>query len=113
MVEDRETHDDNDVFIQWNGYGDRNLGNPAINRMVSAPWRSVVTGDRWKLNLSHADQSELYDLNTDPHEMHTPLRRPRSTRPHPRHDRPHQDLDARRGRHHTAAVGVAGHLTRY
>ena len=37
--------------------------------MVSAPWRSVVTGDRWKLNLSHADQSELYDLNADPHEM--------------------------------------------
>ena len=64
-----ETLNDNDVFIQWNGYGDRNLGNPAINRMVSAPWRSVVTGDRWKLNLSHADQSELYDLNSDPHEM--------------------------------------------
>ena len=64
-----ESLEDNDVFIQWNGYGDRNLGNLAINRMVSAPWRSVVTGDRWKLNLSHADQSELYNLNIDPHEM--------------------------------------------
>ena len=69
VLRGNKTLDDNDVFLQWNGYGDRNLGNPAINRMVSAPWRSVVTGDRWKLNLSHADQSELYDLNADPHEM--------------------------------------------
>ena len=69
VLQGNEALDDNDVFLQWNGYGDRNLGNPAINRMVSAPWRSVVTGDRWKLNLSHADQSELYDLNSDPHEM--------------------------------------------
>ena len=37
---------DNDVFIQWNGMGDRNLGSPEINRMVSMPWRGVVTGDR-------------------------------------------------------------------
>ncbi len=61
--------DDNDVFLQWNGYDDRNLGSPAINRMAAAPWRSVVTADRWKLNLSAADRSELYDLNSDPHEM--------------------------------------------
>ncbi len=60
---------DNDVFIQWNGMGDRNLGSPEINRMVSVPWRGVVTGDRWKLNLSPGDKCELYDLNTDPHEL--------------------------------------------
>ena len=68
LVGDR-TLSDNDVFLQWNGYGDRDLGSPSINRMVTAPWRSVVTSDRWKLNLSAADQCELYDLNTDPHEM--------------------------------------------
>ena len=62
--------DDNEVFLQWNGVGDRNLGTPEINRMVAVPWRSVVTGDRWKLNLSPSDQCELYDLNRDPHEMH-------------------------------------------
>ena len=60
---------DNDVFIQWNGMGDRNLGSPEINRMVSMPWRGVVTGDRWKLNLSPGDNCELYDLNTDPAEL--------------------------------------------
>ena len=65
----RTTLDDNDVFLQWNGMGDRNLGSPLINRMVSLPWRSVITADRWKLNLCAGDQCELYDLNTDPFEL--------------------------------------------
>ncbi|MDA0665008.1 MAG: sulfatase-like hydrolase/transferase [Proteobacteria bacterium] len=60
---------DNDVFTEWTGLGDRNLGSPAINRMVSMPWRGVISSDRFKLNLSTADQCELYDLNNDPHEM--------------------------------------------
>ncbi len=60
---------ENDVFVQWNGMGDRNLGTPEINRMASMPWRTVITPDRWKLNLCPADQCELYDLNSDPHEM--------------------------------------------
>ena len=60
---------DNDVFVQWNGMGDRNLGTPEINRMASMPWRTVITPDRWKLNLCATDRCELYDLNTDPHEM--------------------------------------------
>ena len=60
---------DNDVFLQWNGVGDRDLGSPDINRMIAQPWRSAVTGDRWKLNLSPGDQCELYDLNSDPYEM--------------------------------------------
>ena len=59
----------NDVFIQWNGMNDRNLGSPEINRMIAVPWRGVITGNRWKLNLSPGDQCELYDLNTDPYEM--------------------------------------------
>ena len=59
----------NDVFVQWNGMGDRNLGTPEINRMASMPWRTVITPDRWKLNLCPADRCELYDLNTDPHEL--------------------------------------------
>ena len=61
--------DDNDVFLQWNGMGDRNLGSPLINRMVSLPWRSVITADRWKLNLCAGDQCELYDLTNDPFEL--------------------------------------------
>ncbi|MDE0593380.1 MAG: sulfatase-like hydrolase/transferase [Dehalococcoidia bacterium] len=67
---------DNDVFIQWNGMGDRNLGSPDINRMVSIPWRGVVTGDRWKLNLSPGDQCELYDLNTDRAELNNLFNKP-------------------------------------
>ena len=37
--------------------------------MIAVPWRGVITGNRWKLNLSPGDQCELYDLNTDPYEM--------------------------------------------
>ena len=59
----------NDVIVQWNGMGDRNLGTPEINRMASIHWRSIISPDRWKLNLCPADRCELYDLNEDPHEM--------------------------------------------
>ena len=59
---------DHVAFMEWNGIGDRNLGNPNINLMATLPWRSVVTGDRWKLNLCAGDQCELFDLNTDPYE---------------------------------------------
>ena len=56
------------AFMEWNGIGDRDLGNPVTNLMATLPWRSVVTGDGWKLNLCAGDQSELFDLNDDPHE---------------------------------------------
>ena len=59
----------NDVFIQWN----RNDGHPRpgeaeVNPAMSTPWRSVISADRWKLNLSAHDHCELYDLNADPYE---------------------------------------------
>ena len=64
---------ENDVFVQWNGTSeeivDRFLGSAEINRMLALPWRSVITPDRWKLNLCAGDQCELYDLNNDPYEM--------------------------------------------
>jgi hypothetical protein len=37
--------------------------------MVAVPWRSVITPERYKLNLSPGDQCELYDLTEDPCEM--------------------------------------------
>ena len=76
------TLEGNDVFIQHNGIGDRDLGksqsstmrmlgglsSETINLLCTLPWRSVVTGDRWKLNLCAGDQCELFDLNTDRYE---------------------------------------------
>jgi arylsulfatase A-like enzyme len=78
----------NDVFIEWNGpdgrparffgQGSADLKEPidATARQqahqwqpVRGPWRSVVSADGWKLNLSTTDQCELYDLRTDPHEL--------------------------------------------
>ena len=57
------------AFMEWSGIGDRNLGHPSINLMATLPWRTIITGDRWKLNLCAGDQSELFDLNTDPFEQ--------------------------------------------
>jgi N-acetylglucosamine-6-sulfatase len=68
VLEGNNTLGDNDVFVQWNGAGDRDLGNEAINRLSAMPRRSVITGDRWKLNLCATDQGELFDLGSDPHE---------------------------------------------
>ncbi|MFW6195578.1 MAG: sulfatase-like hydrolase/transferase [Chloroflexota bacterium] len=61
---------DDGVFIEWNGHGDRDLGNPTVNRMIALPRRSVISEDRWKLNLCAGDIGELFDLNNDPHEQH-------------------------------------------
>ena len=60
---------DHVTFMEWNGIGDRNLGSPQANLMATLPWRCIVTGNGWKLNLCAGDQSELFDLNTDPHEQ--------------------------------------------
>jgi len=61
---------DNDVFIEWNGAdGHPGQGEAEVNPEMAAPWRSVISADRWKLNLSPIDQCELYDLNSDPYEM--------------------------------------------
>lgn len=67
------------TFMEWNGVG-KNKGEKAIgisgrvggNSLIYAlstlPWRCMVSGDRWKLNLCSVDQCELFDLNNDPFE---------------------------------------------
>ena len=58
--------EENAVFIETNG--------PLIRAGAGVPWpswqpwRTVISGDGWKLNLSTVDQCELYDLNEDPTE---------------------------------------------
>lgn len=54
VLEGRETLSSNDVFIEWNN-GDT--------------WRTIISRDGWKLNLSPTDRCELLDLNTDPFEL--------------------------------------------
>ena len=61
---------DVNIFMEHNGLGDRDLGNQLVNLLNEQPWRSVVTADRWKLNLCANDQGELFDLNSDPWEVH-------------------------------------------
>jgi arylsulfatase A-like enzyme len=64
-----------DVVIEWNGTNAR--GQNKIKRTLTgderarlnSPWRAIVTPDGWKLCLSPVDVGELYDLNSDPHEL--------------------------------------------
>ena len=70
------TLDRNSVFIEWNGRDSRPPWRSIPSDIplkewdrVSGPWRTIVTGDGWKLNLSLEDQCELYDLNADPYEQ--------------------------------------------
>ncbi len=88
VLRGRANLSDNDVVIQHNGVGDRDLTSAAsshtmapervrqLNWLKTVPWRSVVTSDRWKLTLCAADQGELFDLNTDPAETTNLFDRP-------------------------------------
>ena len=61
-----------DVFIEWNGadgHPPASLGEAEVNRSMAQPSRSVVSEDRWKLNLYTSGPGELYDLSADPHEL--------------------------------------------
>ena len=64
VLKGEQTLNDNDVFVQWNGTSDelpdRFLGSREVNRMLTLPGRSVITPDRWKLNICAGDQGELY-----------------------------------------------------
>lgn len=66
----------NDVFVQMNGGHlpgssrfESDVSEEEMKRIVGLPWRTVISADGWKLNLNSGDQCELYDLNTDLHEL--------------------------------------------
>tara|TARA_Y100001960_G_scaffold160160_1_gene168374 strand:+ start:1 stop:1512 length:1512 start_codon:yes stop_codon:yes gene_type:complete len=68
VIKGKSDLSNNEVFMEHNGIGDRNLGTPVINMLNNMQWRSIVTSDRWKLNLCATDQCELFNLNDDPYE---------------------------------------------
>jgi hypothetical protein len=70
---------DEDVIVEWNGDGGRrpskwvrggDLQASAPWEAVKGPWRTLRAADGFKLNRCAHEQSELYDLNTDPFEEH-------------------------------------------
>ena len=70
MTSGRDLQDD--VFIEWNGadgHPPSSFGEAEVNRSMAQPSRTVVSAERWKLNLYEGGPGELYDLNTDPHEL--------------------------------------------
>jgi len=75
VLSGKATLDDNDVFVEWNGRDglsgrtSRQLPEDEFKRIAAQPWRTVVSHEGWKLNLSSGDRCELHDLNTDPYEQ--------------------------------------------
>lgn len=61
-----------DVFVEWSGadgHAPAGFGEAEPNRSMVHPYRTIVAADGWKLNLYGKGQGELYDLNSDPHEL--------------------------------------------
>jgi arylsulfatase A-like enzyme len=74
------TLEDNDAFIEWIGHNGRfpsgnrpgfppDPSDERVNRLLGLPWRTVVSAEGWKLNLSPEDRCELFNLNADPVEQ--------------------------------------------
>ena len=70
------TLEGNDVFLEWVGNNGRpremfssDSPDETMERLLGLPWRTVVSAEGWKLNLSPEDRCELYDLNSDPYEQ--------------------------------------------
>jgi arylsulfatase A-like enzyme len=66
-----ETLIGNDVVVEWNG---RNLEpsrhGAEFDRIQNVRKRSIVGSDGWKLVVGLDDKNELFDLNSDPSELH-------------------------------------------
>ena len=57
-------------MIDWNGIKTQPpQHNPEVTEASQTPHRTLITADGWKLTLGDPEHGELYDLNTDPHEM--------------------------------------------
>jgi len=71
-----------DVFVEWNDSDGWPPQPPAglppedCERAKGQPWRTFISADGWKLNLSAVDRCELYDLNSDPFETTNLFERP-------------------------------------
>jgi arylsulfatase A-like enzyme len=60
VLHGKSTLERNNIFIEWNGSdGHPRPGEAEVNPAMGTPWRTVVSADRWKLNLSAHDQCEL------------------------------------------------------
>ena len=70
VLKNDATLDGNDVMIDWNGIKTQPpQHNPEVTEASQTPHRTLITADGWKLTLGDPEHGELYDLNTDPHEM--------------------------------------------
>lgn len=70
VLKGEQTLENENVFIEWNENDGHPIpGEAEVNPQMRTPWRSIISADRWKLNVSAHDSCELFDLNADPCEM--------------------------------------------
>ena len=72
VLQGHENLDGDDVFVEWSGadgHAPAGFGEAEPNRSMVHQHRTIVAADGWKLNLYGKGQGELYDLNSDPHEL--------------------------------------------
>ncbi len=69
VLRGEENLSENDVVVQQGGDVRVEPGSEDIWLLDSVKWRSIITADRWKLNLSPTDSGQLFDMNADPHEL--------------------------------------------
>ena len=87
------TLDGNDVVIDWNGLKTQMpVMNPEVVDAYQRPHRTLITPEGWKLMLGDPENGELYDLNTDPHEMKNLYRDPAQTDRDSRSRQPYPDV---------------------
>jgi arylsulfatase A-like enzyme len=66
----------NEVIIEWNpnrisamAHAPPGFTDEQAHMVDRQSWRSLISAEGWKLNLSDDDLGELYDLNNDPYEL--------------------------------------------
>jgi hypothetical protein len=69
--------DEDHVFAEWHPgqgalvgrpYADETISEEELAKVEQGHIRTVISPDGWKLCLAQDDKSQLFDLNTDPHE---------------------------------------------
>jgi arylsulfatase A-like enzyme len=73
ILDGNQNLDENDVVIEWNRKDARGGFDSEYteeeNKKICSQGRTIISADSWKLNLRDHDIDELFDLNSDPHEM--------------------------------------------
>ncbi len=79
VLEGHADLNNNEVVVEWNSSAAGMVSKTSSQEaevVQGQSWRTLIASDGWKMNLSDNDQSELYDLNSDPFELNNQFANP-------------------------------------